>query len=135
MLAKKFIILLAFFSLPFAFTSFVQADGDHSNHSDISNAITNFQGNGQHPSIDDSPHSEMNHGESHEDQADIHSEGHSVDVDSEPQHSGHGEESIIDETPPNYIVLSTFGLINAGFLGLGIFLKIRKRKETIYEVE
>lgn len=124
---KKYFLLLTVLTSTFAFTSFVQADGDHSNHSaDVSNAISNFRGNEQ-PS--GNPHSNMNHGDSHEDQANIHNDDHST--------SGHGGEghsdSVIEETPPNSKVLGTFGLINMSFLGLGLMLKLRKRKESLYE--
>lgn len=102
---KTLIVLLTFFISAFAYSSFVQADEDHGNHADVSNAITNFQGNGQQ-SPDENVHS--GHGE------------------------GHGDESVIEETPPNYKVLGTFGAINFGFLSLGVILKIRKRKEALY---
>ncbi|MEC1743337.1 hypothetical protein [Schinkia azotoformans] len=136
---KKFFLLLTVLTSTFAFTSFVQADGDHSNHSDISNAITNFQGNEQQPS--GKPHSNMNHGESHEEQANIQGDDHSTSVQDEQQghsDSGHGgddhsDSSVIEETPPNYKVLGTFGLINMSFLGLGVILKLRRRKESTYE--
>lgn len=141
---KKLIFLLTFLTSTFAYTSFVQADGDHSNHSDISNAITNFQGNGQQQSTGGNSHSEMNHDDNHEEQTNNHSDDHSTSAQSE-QHlghtdsghgvEGHGSESVIEETPPNFKVLGTFGFINLGFLSLGIILRIRKRKEIPYAVK
>jgi len=122
MRVKKLFLLLTVLTSTFAFTSFVQADGDHSNHSDISNAIINFQGNDQQSS--ESPHSNMNHGDSHEQQ------GHS---DSGHGGEGHSDSGVNEETPPNYKVLGTFGLINMSFLGLGLMMKLRKRKESTYE--
>ena len=132
---KKFFLLLTVLISTFAFTSYVQADGDHSNHSaDVSNAITNFQGTEQVPSGD--PHSEMNHGDSHEDPANIHNDDHSTSDHNEQQghsdsgHGGdsHGDSVVSEETPPNYRVLGTFGLINMSFLGFGLIMKLRKKK-------
>lgn len=139
MQVKKLFLLLTVLTSTFAFTSFVQADGDHSNHSDISNAITNFQGNEQHSSKN--PHSKMNHGDSHENKTNIHSDDHSTSIqneqqshsDSEHSGNGHSDSVVIEETPPNYKVLGTFGLINMSFLGLGLVMKLRKRKESLYE--
>lgn len=137
---KKFFILFTFLTSTFAYTSSVLADGDHSNHSDVSNAITNFQGNGQQSSDEDS-HSAMDHSENDEEQANMHNDDHSTVPESESGHSdsghgeGHGDESVIEETLPNYKVLGTFGAINFGFLSLGVILKIRKRKESPYAVK
>lgn len=120
---KKLIIILTFLTSTFAFISFVQADGDHSNHSDISNAITNFQGNVQ-PSSHSGDHSTP----ARSGQQSSHSDAAHGD-------EGHGDENLIEETPPNYKVLGTFGLINFSFLSLGAILKIRKRKEKLYDVK
>ncbi len=144
MYVKKLFLLLTVLTSTFAFTSFVQADGDHS--SNISDAVTNFQGKKQQPSSSEDPHSEMNHGDDHGDPASSeHNSEHSAVVQSEHQQSehsdsghsenGHSNQSVIQESPPNYKVLGTFGLINMGFLSLGVILKIRKRKEAPYAVK
>ena len=139
MRVKKFFLLLTVFTSTFSFASFVWADGGHSNHSEISNAITNLQGTEQQPSGD--PHSNINHGDSHEDPTNNHNDDHSTDDHNEKQgHSdlGHGEDGysdndVIEETPPNYKVLGAFGLINMSFLGLGLIKKLRRRKGSPYE--
>lgn len=142
MRVKKFFLLLTVLTSTFTFTSFVQADGDHSHHSaDVSNAITNFQGN-ERPPVENS-HSNMNHGDSHGemDMGNMQSDDHSTSVHNEQQghtdsgHGGaaHGDGGVIEETPPNSKVLGAFGLINMSFLSLGLIMKLRKRKESTYE--
>lgn len=140
MRVKKLFLLLTVLTSTFSFTSFIQADGDHGNHSaDVSNAITNFQGSDQQPN--GNPHSDMEHGDSHEDPSTTRSDDHSTHDRSEQQgHSdsghdgvGHGDGSVIEKTSPNYKVLGTFGLINMSFLGLGLIMKLRRRKGSPYE--
>lgn len=144
MRVKKFFLLLTVLTSTFAFTSFVQADGDHSHHSaDVSNAITNFQGDEQQTG--ENSYSNMNHGDSHGemdmDMDNMQSDDHSTSVHNEQQghsdsgHGGadHGDGGVIEETPPNYKVLGGFGLINMSFLSLGLIMKLRKRKESRYE--
>lgn len=126
---KKLLFLATFLTLSLVFAFNVQADGDHSSHSNVSDAISNFRGNDQQMPSDEHLHSEMNHDDGH---TTMESSGHSG-LNHEGE--GHSDTSAIEETPPNYKVLGTFGLINFGFLSLGALLKIRKRKEQIYEVK
>lgn len=160
---RKLIFLLPFLLSTFAFTSFVQAHGDDGNYSDMSKAITNFQDNNQsshtssHAGMD---HSSMNHemmdgstmsgstmDHSEMDQSSMNHEmmddstmndatmDHSTMDHGTMNHSGHDAAMEIENTPPNYKVLGTFAGINFGFLGLGAILKLRKRKEYLYEVK
>lgn len=127
---KRLFLLLSLLTSTFAITSFVEADGNHSNHSpDISEAIRNFQEN-------EEPYSHSHYTDGHEDTANAHSDDHSTTIhDKKQDHSdsghgggGHEDDDGIEKTPPNYKVLGTFGFINMSFLGIGLVMKFRKRK-------
>jgi hypothetical protein len=69
---------------------------------------------------DDSMHNDSDHGSSGDDVS-----GHN-DTNAEGSH-GHGGE-VIEETPPNYTVLSVFGFINLSFLAAGLWNKKLRKK-------
>lgn len=66
-----------------------------------------------------SNHTSQNHSETTIDE-----DGH-VDSSSHDEEGGHGTFTG-EETGPNYIVLSSFASVNAGFLLMGVWNKVRK---------
>lgn len=65
----------------------------------------------------------------HKENSDTHGDIHS----SESSHGNHGEENgdhhvTVKETPPNYKVLGTYGIVNLSFILIGIWNKWIRRK-------
>lgn len=65
----------------------------------------------------------------HKENSDIHGDTHS----SESSYGNHGEENgdhnvTVKETPPNYKVLGTYGVVNLSFILIGIWNKWIRRK-------
>lgn len=75
---------------------------------------------------DGSVHNESDHGSSGEEVSEHN------DTNAEGSH-GHGGK-VIEETPPNYTVLSVFGVINLSFLAAGLWNK-RLRKKVKLNVD
>ena len=44
---------------------------------------------------------------------------------------GHEHGASVPEAPPNYLVLSVFAIVNAGFLLIGVILKWRRTKGSV----
>ncbi|MBB6444397.1 hypothetical protein [Bacillus benzoevorans] len=127
-------------SLP---ASFALADEGHSNSvsEDVEMFMSEEQGEGvSHGGHTMTPeeHSQMTdmtdgsaHNQSEHDSSGDDVSGHN-DANAEGSH-GHGGE-VIEETPPNYTVLSVFGVINLSFLAAGLWNK-RLRKKVKLDVD
>lgn len=116
------IIMAILFLVPSSITS---ADEGHSHSNDLSDDIELFKGGVE----SEDSHDEHNMSpEEHKNMTETESSGH--DESSAEGGHGHGNKVYV-ETPPNYTVLSVFGVINFSFLVIGLWnKKIRRKVET-----
>jgi hypothetical protein len=144
---KKFIFLFAL-AFIFAINITAFADEGHSQNSNFKQAYEKFknrvtsnseeenehQGHSNHiennlDSSASSSHTDSQHNEG------THAEGShgTTDNHSNPEESGHegesgGHHGVVVETPPNYKVLGTYGVVNLSFILFGVWNKWFRRE-------